>query len=352
MTRDAVDRTMFLPDFCSVRVVFAVVVLAELLAFVLALGPGGSEDRWLKLSLTSLFVQWVALTNCAFLCLLRSRLAHLDGQKIAIISFLLVVVVTLAISEASYVISRGFALDGLLSERWHTEFLFRNLGISAIIAAVCLRYFHVQHQLRLSIEARSKARIEALQARIRPHFLFNCMNTIASLTRSDPVRAEEIVEDLADLFRASLAVDEAEVSLAQEIQLCQKYVDIEKARLGDRLHVDWTVDVPVDTLKIPALSMQPLVENAIYHGIEPRAAGGHVTIAGTYSDNELRLSVCNPLPPAGLQSRRQRHRIALQNIRDRLANLYGERGRLDIVTEAESFTAILVIPAGSPGTAI
>ena len=350
MTRDAVDRTMFLPDFCSVRVVFAVVVLAELLAFVLALGPGGSEDRWLKLSLTSLFVQWVALSNCALLCLLRSRLSHLNGQKIAIISFLLVNLVTLLISEASYVISRGFALDGMLAERWHAEFIFRNLGISAIIAAVCLRYFHVQHQLRLSIEASSRARIEALQARIRPHFLFNCMNTIASLTRSNPGRAEEIVEDLSDLFRASLAVDEAEVSLAQEIRLCRQYVDIEKPRLGDRLHVDWTIDSLLDSLRIPALSIQPLVENAIYHGIEPRADGGHVTITGTRSDDGLRLSVSNPLPTAGQQSRRHSHRIALQNIRDRLANLYGEQGRLEIVTEADRFTATLVIPADGAGS--
>ena len=352
MSRDAVDRTMFLPDFCSVRVVFAVVVLAELLAFVLALGPGGSEDRWLKLSMTSLFVQWVALSNCALLCPLRSRLSHLSGQKIAIISFVLVILVTLLISEASYVISRRLALDGMLNETWHAEFIFRNLGISAIIAAVCLRYFHVQHQLGLSIEARSKARIEALQARIRPHFLFNSMNTIASLTRSNPARAEAIVEDLADLFRASLAVDEAEVSLAQEIQLCRRYVDIEAARLGDRLHVDWIIDVPTDTLRIPALSIQPLVENAIYHGIEPCAAGGHVTIAGTCSDDSLRLSVSNPIPPAGLQSRRQRHQIALQNIRDRLASLYGERGRLEIIVEAGRFTATLVIPANGSGAAV
>lgn len=352
MTREAVDRSVYLPDFCSVRVVFTVVVLAELLAFVLALGPGDSEDRWLKLSLTSLFVQWVALANCALLCLLRPRLAHLGHRKIALISFVLVIFVTLVISEASYIISRGFAIDDILAQRWHMGFLFRNLGISAIIAAVSLRYFYVQHQLRLSIEARSRARIEALQARIRPHFLFNCMNTIASLTRTDPGRAEVIVEDLADLFRASLAVDEAEVSLAREIKLCQMYIEIEKARLGERLQVDWHLDGNDDNLRIPALSLQPLVENAIYHGIEPRADGGCVTIAGCRSEHGLELSVSNPLPPAGLQSRRQSHQIALQNIRDRLTNLYHGRGRLDVVSAAGTFTATLRIPVNGPGAGL
>jgi two-component system sensor histidine kinase AlgZ len=344
MSPAAPDRTLFLPDFCAVRVLFTVVVLAELLAFVLALGPGGGEGRWLRLSLTSLFVQWVALSNCALLCLLRPRLRGLRVQTIAIICFLLIILVTLLISEAGYIVNRGFALEAMLAQHWHAEFVLRNLAISAIIAAVCLRYFYVQHQLQLSIEARSRAQIEALQARIRPHFLFNSMNTIASMTRSDPVRAEAIVEDLADLFRASLAVDDAEVSLAHEIELCRRYIDIEKARLGERLEVVWTIDDRANGIRVPALSLQPLLENAIYHGIEPLAAGGQVIVIGQLTDEGLRLSVSNPLPPAGMHSRRRRQRMALQNIRERLASLYGSRAGLDIVSEAGTFTATLIIP--------
>jgi two-component system sensor histidine kinase AlgZ len=170
------------------------------------------------------------------------------------------------------------------------------------------------------------------------------MNTIASLTRSNPEQAEVIVEDLADLFRASLAVDQIEVGLAQEIQLCQRYLAIEKARLGERLQVDWKIDVPVESARIPALSLQPLLENAIYHGIEPHAAGGQIRIRATSSNDELRLCVTNPLPPASLDTRRRHHQMALQNIRDRLANLYGDRGHLDILVDGGLFTATLVIP--------
>jgi len=344
MSNDEIVTETFLPDFCSVRLVFTVVVMAQLLAFVLAMSPSATGDRWLQLSLTSLFIQWVALTNCAVLCVLSRWLRRFNKLRLAFVCFMVVMLVTLLISEASYSVSRALALDRLLPDSWHIEFLLRNLGISGIIAAVSLRYFYLQHQLKLSITARSKARIEALQARIRPHFLFNSMNTIASLTRSKPALAEEVVEDLADLFRASLAVDDSEVRLSQELHLCQRYLNIEKTRLGDRLQVNWSIDDSVDGVFVPTLSIQPLIENAIYHGIEPRIEGGCIAISGQINAGYFELRVSNPLPVSTLQSDRQSHHMALENIRDRLASLYEGLARLDIDNTDQQFTVLLVIP--------
>jgi two-component system sensor histidine kinase AlgZ len=347
MTSRDNNKQIFLPDFCNVRVIFTVVVLAQLLSFVLALGPHTAPgERWFQLSLISLFIQWVALSNCALLCLLRPRLQRFNDAIITTISLLLVAMLTLVISEASYMISRGIALEYLLPSSWHYEFLMRNLAISTIIAIVALRYFYVQHQLQQSIEARAQARIQALQARIRPHFLFNSMNTIASLTRTQPALAEEIVEDLADLFRVSLQVDESEIPLTDELQLCRRYLNIEKTRLGERLQVDWAVDEQIDLIRVPALSLQPLLENAIYHGIEPRIEGGVIRISSHLEAGRIYLSVSNPMPPSSAKSSRNSHHIALQNIRERLSGLYGDQGGLQIDRDEQQFMATLFIPAG------
>jgi two-component system sensor histidine kinase AlgZ len=322
-----------------------VVILAQLLSFVLALGPHVAEgERWFQLSLISLFVQWVALSNCALICLLRPLLQRFSDTVVAVTCLAIVTLVTLVISEGSFIISRSFALDTLLPTTWHIEFLLRNLTISVIIAIVALRYFYVQHQLQQSMEARAQARVQALQARIRPHFLFNSMNTIASLTRTQPALAEEIVEDLADLFRVSLQNDNNEVLLSDELQLCRRYLNIEQTRLGDRLQVDWLIEGPVGSIKVPSLSLQPLLENAIYHGIEPRAEGGMVRISSHMESDRIHISVSNPLPPDMAESRRSSHQMALQNIRDRLAVLYKDRAGLKIDNNKQLFTATLTIP--------
>ena len=339
------NRQLFLPDFCNVRMVFVVVILAQLLSFVLALGPqSASGERWFQLSMISLFIQWVALSNCAILCVLRPLLQRLSDAVVAAVSLMVVAVVTMVISEVSFVISRGIALDVLLPSRWHTEFLLRNLAISIIIAIVALRYFYVQNQLQQSIEARAQARIQALQARIRPHFLFNSMNTIASLTRTNPALAEEIVEDLADLFRVTLEADDIEVRLADELQLCRRYLNIEQTRLGSRLQIDWAVEGPIDAIKVPALSLQPLLENAIYHGIEPRSEGGIIHISSRVEADRIYLSVSNPVPPPTRKSSRSSHQMALQNIRDRMSAMYGEQGGLQIDHDEQRFIATLIIP--------
>jgi two-component system sensor histidine kinase AlgZ len=202
------------------------------------------------------------------------------------------------------------------------------------------------HRRALS-PALSEARLQALQARIRPHFLYNSMNTIAALTRSDPGRAEDAVLDLADLFRASLDERRSLIPLAQELEAARTYQRIEELRLGSRLRVRWEVeDLPQQAL-VPALMLQPLLENAIGHGIENLPEGGEVSISGAVAAGLLQITVRNPLPPDSRAAEPGGERgsgIALDNIRERLTLLFGNAAGISAGREGGQFEVRLRLP--------
>jgi two-component system sensor histidine kinase AlgZ len=234
------------------------------------------------------------------------------------------------------------------SPQWQNFFLLRNLAISAVIYAVVLRYFYIQHQWQLQVRAQSHAQIQALKARIRPHFLFNSMNTIASLISIDAVKAERAVEDLAELFRASLKED-TEHSLAAEITLVRSYLDIETLRLGERLKINWQQadDLPLD-MEIPALCLQPLVENAIYHGIEPIPEGGVILITAQIENNRLCLVVSNPTNGSGRMKVHKSNHMAQDNIRQRLTLMYAQDAAFEIDHGHGHYIVTIKIPL-APG---
>ncbi len=340
--------TGFLPNFCNIRVVFIIVVSAELLAFILALGvAGGTAERWHALSLLSLFIQWIALSCTALLCASRRWLNRLGPVGTGSGAWGLVLVVTVLMSEIVFQLGRGSGFAQLMPAFQHGEFLMRNLAVAAIFGAVVLRYFYVQRRTRQTIEAEARARFQALQARIRPHFMFNSMNTIASLTRSDPALAEAVVEDLAELFRCSLSDVQRPGTLGGEIALVRRYLRIEALRLGERLQVEESFgDLPMEA-RVPALLLQPLVENAVYHGIEPLPGGGLIRIEGRRRNGLIILTVTNPLPPPRTDvtaGRREGQHMALDNTRERLRLNYGQRGRLEISTDNGGFTARVEFP--------
>jgi len=221
--------------------------------------------------------------------------------------------------------------------------MLRNVFITLVVTALALRYFYVTHEWRHNVELQAKARVYALQARIRPHFLFNSMNTIAALTRSNPARAEEAVQDLADLFRATLSEKRNQIALAEEIEVALTYQRMEQLRLGERLRVDWKIDaLPRDAL-VPGLTLQPLLENAIYHGIEPRADGGVVTVAGEFNKGMITVVVRNPLPAPNFTTR-DGNRLALANIRERLDLMYGERAAVKAGRYDDEYIVTLRFP--------
>jgi len=190
----------------------------------------------------------------------------------------------------------------------------RTLFFAFILTVITLYYFNL-HQRAFS-PAIIEARLQALQARIRPHFLFNCINAVLSLIRSQPLQAETALEDMADLFRVLMADNRDLVPLAQEISLSRQYLALEKLRLDERLIVQWQIDnMPPDAL-IPPLVLQPLLENAVYHGIEPLAAGGTITIQIYCKRNEVHLILTNPYNVNN--NHHNGNKMALKNIKERL----------------------------------
>jgi two-component system sensor histidine kinase AlgZ len=315
----------FLPNFCSLHSAFVVVVSAELLAVVLAFASDEPlAEFWPTLALRSLYVQWVAVLATVLLCAVRRLLDGRSHAVAGLIAWLVIVGTAAAVAFAAVkAVPQVESFDP-------AAFTLRTVAVAAIVAAVLLRYLYHVHQQQERGLAASRARFEALQARIRPHFLFNSMNTIAALTRADPVLAEEVVQDLSDLFRATLADAERLVSLETELELTRSYVRIEGQRLGRRLEVAWDLeDLPMDA-RVPGLILQPLVENAVYHGIEPAHDGGVVTIAGRYRRGKVNLSVRNTLPPVGQESHRSGNQIAVDNVRSRLAVRYGDEASLTV----------------------
>jgi len=333
-----------LPDFCSVHVVFVVVICAELLAFVLSLGVAEpAAGRWVTLGMLSLFVQWVALSCTALLCAARRHLLRLGDSGAAFAAWALITGVTGLLSVLALLLLDRFggpaAFGGPAS-----EFVLRAVAIAAILGAVVLRYFYVQGQDHRRLQAESRSRLQALQARMRPHFMFNALNTIAALTRSRPALAEEMVEDLADLLRASLNQADRPVPLATELDLVRGYLRMESLRLGDRLR--WSIaceDLPGD-LAVPPLLLQPLVENAVYHGIEPSPGGGEIRVEGRDEDGMMVLSVSNRKPRVAAAAQRGGLHMAVENTAERVRLHFGRDARLRVLDEGDLFRVRVEIP--------
>ena len=344
---------LFLPNFCDVYSVFLSILIMELLAFVLVLVPFSKIGyNWnyvatnfiSDLAMISLFIQWNTLISIGLLCVMRRWLKYLKNNVIiGIISYLVILLVTWLVSEFAWQLHEYISFDNLTHHySTYQVFLLRNLAISAIISAIALRYFYVQHQWKHEVKTNAYARVQALQARIRPHFLFNSMNTIASLIRFQPQKAEQVVEDFADLFRASLLDTKLRVTFTEELTLCQQYLGIEILRLGNRLQVVWEVDtIPKDAI-LPPLCLQPLLENAVYHGIQPLAKGGKINITGLFDDKYITINVENPL--AASKSNHQGNRIAQQNIRQRLNFFYGSTAKLNVYEDTGVYHADLSFP--------
>lgn len=338
------QQTSFLPDFCGTRIVFVVIILAELLAIILTLAqPPENPDYLYDLAIYSLFIQWVALSCVAVLCLVRNWIDQLSDLWLAAVSYLITLIVSLIITELAWWLFSNSELKEGIIDAGHPLFLLKSMGISAIAWALALRYFYIRHQWGRRIKSESAARFQALQSRIRPHFLFNCMNTIASLTRRHPDLAEQVIEDLSDLFRVTLSEVHGLSSLEDEIDLCRRYLRIEKQRLGDRLQIEWQLQEIPGQANMPALILQPLVENAIYHGIELLPAGGTIRISGEIKGDFIEFTIENPVPDPG-KTGQSGNRLAQDNVRERLSTLYNRPDLLQVTLDNHHYLAVIRIP--------
>ncbi len=240
---------------------------------------------------------------------------------------------------AGVVVLAALAWAGTREER-PLEELLRVGGFALLLAAFIAGYFHLRN--RAFSPALAEARLQALQARIRPHFLFNSLNAVLSLIRTDAKRAEVAIEDLAELYRMLMTDTRTLTTLAREIEVTRQYLNLEHLRLGERLEVEWAVDAaPADAL-VPPLLLQPLVENAVYHGIEPGAGPGTIRIAIAREGDRVRVALTNPYHPE--HQHRQGNRMAVANIRERLALHFDAEAKLESGAEGATYVIRMSMP--------
>lgn len=345
-TQTASKDSFFLPDFCAVKTIFILCIAAQLIAFVLILATGDVlHESWDELGLLSIFVQWVTLSSAGLLCTARRFLKKLSISLASITAYFMVVGVSILFAYLGQLFIVHVDYQWGSSPETIEQFVIRAGLISAIITFVVLRYFYVQQQWKNRLQLESEAKIQALQARIRPHFLFNSMNIIASLIRVAPDKAEQAVEDLSELYRATLKDFRSMISFYDEWHICQNYLNIEALRLDDRLKLSVDLDkVPKDAL-IPMLTLQPLVENAIYHGIQPLPEGGEIKVTGRLEANNINISIQNPVTETRYQGKSGKgNRMALENIKHRLNLIFEGHSKLLILDEKTKFTVQIIFP--------
>jgi two-component system sensor histidine kinase AlgZ len=220
-----------------------------------------------------------------------------------------------------------------------------NLGPLAIAGAGGALALVMHHWLRMQALARTPAdtaaRLAELQSRIQPHFLFNTLNTALALVRLDPQRAEAVLEDLAELFRAALGQADSEASLGDEVALAQRYLAIEQIRFGQRLRVTWQLDPDATAARVPPLLLQPLVENAVRHGVEPAPDGGEITIQTQRSGASVWISIVNSV---GAAEGRPGHGMALRNVQERLRLMHDVNAQFDAGVDGQTFRVRIQVP--------
>jgi two-component system sensor histidine kinase AlgZ len=341
----------WLPDLCRIPRLLVVLLAAELVVVAVALATGGSGGfRPQEFVTASAFALWTALVGAVLLCKLRRRISLLPRALGTVAALAVPMTIAAVFAHAAYLLANQVLLPPGVAGAGSTGNVLGVTLLTGIIAASVLRYFYVLEQWSAQVEASARASLDALQARIRPHFLFNSMNTIASLIRIDPVLAERAVEDLSDLFRAALSAGDRDTTLVEELALSRRYLDIEALRLGDRLTVEWKVDpaVPMQ-FRMPTLVLQPLVENAVNHGIALLPQGGRILVEAFIEGPFLRLRVTNPTLPAGLGPTNGHAQLS---IAQRLAYYFGPEARMLTQPSGNIYVCELRLPlngSGAPG---
>ena len=318
-----------------------VLLAGEALAVMLALAPGVSLPRWVYFGLLSLLIQWITLLTLGGLYLARQRLRRIPPQHVAWLAVLLLGVVASLLSVAVWKFLPGVlvAPEEALLQSW-----LRAAGLMAVAGTLAALAFQNHWRSRLLAVRAKQAELDALRARVDPHFLFNTLNTATALVHTEPGRAEQVLLDLSDLFRAALS-GSGEHGLAEELALTRRYLEIEGLRLGERLQVAWQLPSPLPSVRLPTLALQTLVENAVRHGVERLPGGGMVRIEATPIDGTLRLRVENPVAgDAGRDA--PGHRVGLAATRARVEALTEGRGGLETRVIDGRFIAELRIPMG------
>lgn len=347
MTAFAIEKPIgFLPSLCTPHIVLRVMLVAEVLALIFSLTSASSTylASFIKLGLTSLFVQWVALSSTLTICLLAKRLRKLSVVRLTFAVTAIVILFTIGASILT-IMADSYEKVGVIYF-WDTPFILRNSFIAMVLSLMGLHYFYIQNERAEHVKADTGAKYDALQSRMRPHFLFNSLNTIAQLIQVDQNKAEDALLDLADIFRTTLDTRNR-ITLGEELDVTLRYLRMEGLRLGKRrLNIVWDMDrntLPFN-MEIPPLLLQPLVENAIYHGIQPCKDGGTLGISLYDAGDRLDVVVTNPVPPDGTNAHQKGNHIAQENLKNRLQLAYGDRANLKITKSEHQYRVSFSIP--------
>jgi two-component system sensor histidine kinase AlgZ len=320
-----------LPDLRNLGTILRILLAVNAAALVASFAR---EQHW-----NALPNEWIALTSyvepyllfeLAVLWLIAPWLSRQSYWKGVVVIASVTIIVGVAVN---------MLLEHLLPGQAGS--LPRQLVFGLAMAMALVSYF--QLRIKALSPAIMEARLQALQARIRPHFLFNSITAVLSLVRSEPQRAETALEDLAELFRVLMRDNRDLTRLEDEVLLCRQYLDLEKLRLGDRLIVDWNVkSMPGDAL-VPPLVLQPLLENAVYHGIEPSSEPGTVSINLFLSKGEVHAILKNPVFPSG-RRHQSGNKMALDNVRERLSLHFDAEASLESRATKEGYEVHIRMP--------
>ena len=319
-----------LPNFCNLGIMLRMLLVLNLLCIAAAVVRSNGKDGWEQFLAISVVAQPVIILSLIVFCVMRRMLNKLGYWRGVSAIFALEAAIGAGfwfLSQSALPFSQPVAL-------WQYAFFF------IFATGVVLLYFDLR--ARSLSPAVTEARLQALQARIRPHFLFNTINAVLSLIRSEPKLAERMLEDLSDLFRVLMADNRKLVPLADEIALCRKYLAIEHIRLGDRLCVKWNIDDMPDIAMVPPLILQPLVENAVYHGIEPNEGGGEIAIGIGRKGKLVVIRLANHYDSRSTHV--SGNRMAIANIRERLQLHFDAEASLKAEVVADQYVVTIVMP--------
>lgn len=320
-------------------VIIWAVLAGEGLAVVLTLASGLDGDPLTYFGLASLIIQWIALLTLGALYLFRRLIGRLRPQYVSYVAMALLILTTWLVCAVVWLVPQS--LGSFSRASWHMLFL-QFTGIAITVGMLGLAVFHNHWRTRQLAVLAKQSELEALQARIRPHFLFNTLNTGAALVHQRPADAEQLLLDLADLFRAALG-KAREISLEEELELTRRYLEIESLRFGERLQLLWNIPTVLPEAAIPALSIQPLAENAIKHGVEPSPSGGRIEIEVAIDANIVSITIRNTLPAAGTHSTAG-HNIGLNSVRARLQAALPYPASLGTRSDERHYTATILLP--------
>lgn len=319
-----------LPNFRNLGIALRIVVIVNVMALAAAIVQAKDPRQlWSVLLEFSAIVQPLLILSLVALVALNDLLKRPPYY----IGVLAVLAIELVLTTLLYTFGQPLldAKSASLTRYW---------ALVVLATGVLLLYFDLRG--RALSPAFTEARLQALQARIRPHFLFNSINAVLSLIRQNPKRAEAALEDMADLFRVLMADNRSLSPLAREVNLCRQYLELEQLRLGERLQVEWHTDkMPADAL-VPPLVLQPLLENAVYHGIEPRAEPGVVSINIYAARGQVHAVLRNPYRQEG--DHHAGNKMALANIRERLQLHFDAEATLDTRVGDDTYQVHIAMP--------